>query len=73
MTAPLPNFDTGALPLAYIREEARKHLVDALDSRRGKKVLVLDPRVSGFLGLLAEVALLREHGVEQYELLPCPD
>jgi hypothetical protein len=33
--------------------------------RRGKKVLVLDPRVSGFLGLLAEVSLLKEHGVEQ--------
>ena len=33
--------------------------------RRGKKVLVLDPRVSGFLGLLAEVTLLKEHGVEQ--------
>ena len=33
--------------------------------RRGKKVLVLDPRISGFLGLLAEVPLLKEHGVEQ--------
>ena len=33
--------------------------------RRGKKVLVLDPRISGFLGQLAEVSLLKEHGVEQ--------
>ncbi|KAK9808509.1 hypothetical protein WJX73_003066 [Symbiochloris irregularis] len=65
MTSVVPNLDEGPLPLGYIREEARKHLVDALDSRRGKKVLVLDPRVSGFLGLLAEVPLLREHGVEQ--------
>ena len=37
--------------------------------RRGKKVLVLDPRISGFLGQLAEVSLLKEHGVEQ--CAPC--
>lgn len=36
--------------------------------KRGKKVLVLDPHVSGFLGIFAEVALLREHGVEQCAL-----
>ena len=28
-------------------------------------MLVLDPRISGFLGLFAEVPLLKEHGVEQ--------
>ncbi len=33
--------------------------------RRGKKALVLDPHISGFLGVFAEVSLLREHGVEQ--------
>lgn len=81
-----------------IREEARRLLIELLDSvrakvcalqdlddslrnlfclsqailplavpvqRRGKKVLVLDPKVSGFLGLLAEVSLLKEHGIEQ--------
>ncbi len=32
---------------------------------RGKKILVLDPKITGFLGLLAEVPLLKEHGVEQ--------
>ena len=26
---------------------------------------MLDPRISGFLGQLAEVSLLKEHGVEQ--------
>ncbi|KAK9844079.1 hypothetical protein WJX81_004070 [Elliptochloris bilobata] len=65
MSAALPSFDDGPVPLGQIRDEARKLLVDALDSRRGKKVLVLDPRISGFLGLLAEVPLLKEHGVEQ--------
>ena len=33
--------------------------------RRGKKCLVLDPRISGFLGFVTEVALLKEHGVDQ--------
>ena len=32
---------------------------------RGKKIFVLDPKITGFLGLLAEVPLLKEHGVEQ--------
>ena len=34
--------------------------------RRGKKILVLDARISGFLRFVAEVPLLREHGVEQF-------
>ena len=32
-------------------------------------MLVLDPRISGFLGLFAEVPLLKEHGVEQCALI----
>ena len=43
----------------------RPDIVPPALQRRGKKVLVLDPRVSGFLGLLCEVSLLKEHGVEQ--------
>ncbi len=35
-------------------------------------MLVLDPRISGFLGLLAEVPLLKEHGVEQCALPAAP-
>ena len=32
---------------------------------RGKKILILDRKVSGFLGLIAEVPLLKEHGVDR--------
>eukprot|EP00192_Tetraselmis_astigmatica_P009005 CAMPEP_0117660092 /NCGR_PEP_ID=MMETSP0804-20121206/6782_1 /TAXON_ID=1074897 /ORGANISM="Tetraselmis astigmatica, Strain CCMP880" /LENGTH=621 /DNA_ID=CAMNT_0005466795 /DNA_START=43 /DNA_END=1908 /DNA_ORIENTATION=+ len=60
-----PQLDASPLPIKVIREQARKLLVDTLDSRRGKKVLVLDPNVSGPLGLIAEVQLLKEHGVDQ--------
>ena len=74
------------LPLC--REDARRSLVEALDSVgtfqptmlaltrkmglmvlllqvRGKKILILDRKVSGFLGLIAEVPLLKEHGVDR--------
>lgn len=70
------------------RENARRSLVEALDSVgmksasgisaalpdaeivlvpqvRGKKILILDRKVSGFLGLIAEVPLLKEHGVDR--------
>lgn len=37
---------------------------------RGKKILILDRKVSGFLGLIAEVPLLKEHGVDRYDRVP---
>ncbi|BDA43254.1 Vacuolar protein sorting-associated protein 33A [Coccomyxa sp. Obi] len=67
----LPDYNEGPLSLGKLREEARRLLIELLDSRRGKKVLILDPRVSGFLGLLAEVSLLKEHGIEQLLHLSC--
>lgn len=65
MSTPLPNLSSGSLPLSQIREQARRALVEALDSVRGKKLLILDRKVSGFLGLIAEVPLLKEHGVDR--------
>ncbi|EFJ51049.1 hypothetical protein VOLCADRAFT_103690 [Volvox carteri f. nagariensis] len=61
----LPALDTGPVPLVSIREQARKQLLEVVDSRRGKKALVLDPAISGPLGLLdtALTDLLKEHGV----------
>ena len=53
------------------RPDACVHAGCCRVQRRGKKVLVLDPRVSGFLGQLAEVPLLREHGVEQCVFYLC--
>ncbi|KAG2453701.1 hypothetical protein HYH02_001913 [Chlamydomonas schloesseri] len=61
----LPSLDSGPVPLLPIREQARKQLLEVIDSRRGKKALVLDPAVSGPLGLLDAglTDLLTEHGV----------
>ena len=71
--AQLPNLDNASINLGAYRDQARKELVDALDSMRGKKVLVLDPKLSGPLALIVQIALLKEHGVENlYHLTPEP-
>mmetsp|Transcript_30543 Transcript_30543/g.58825 ORF Transcript_30543/g.58825 Transcript_30543/m.58825 type:complete len:626 (-) Transcript_30543:289-2166(-) len=60
----MPSVEGAAINISQIREQARKDLCDALDSRRGKKALVLDPKLSGPLSLIAQTSLLKEHGVE---------
>ena len=58
--AEYPPLDTSLL-----KELARRSLVDALNSVNGAKTLVLDPVVAGPLGLVAEVALMKHHGVDK--------
>mmetsp|Transcript_23040 Transcript_23040/g.71786 ORF Transcript_23040/g.71786 Transcript_23040/m.71786 type:complete len:112 (-) Transcript_23040:107-442(-) len=67
----LPSLDNSSIGIGKIRSEARKQLVDAIDTRLGKKALVLDPKLSGPLTLLCEFSVLQEHGVDQC-VLPCP-
>ncbi|XP_024401527.1 vacuolar protein-sorting-associated protein 33 homolog [Physcomitrium patens] len=62
--AQLPNLDNGPVNLSNLREQAQRELGEVLDSMRGKKVLVLDPQLSGPLALIAQTSLLKEHGVE---------
>eukprot|EP01094_Clydonella_sp_ATCC50884_P027895 TRINITY_DN8212_c0_g1_i1.p1 TRINITY_DN8212_c0_g1~~TRINITY_DN8212_c0_g1_i1.p1 ORF type:complete len:596 (+),score=194.45 TRINITY_DN8212_c0_g1_i1:119-1906(+) len=69
--AGVADLKNAVINLSVVREHAKKELTDMLDSVPGKKALVLDPKLSGPLGLIAEVALLKEHGVEKiYHLLP---
>ncbi|GJJ06549.1 hypothetical protein Clacol_000741 [Clathrus columnatus] len=58
--APNDNLDTSLL-----KELSRRSLVDALNSVNGAKTLVLDPAIAGPLGLVAEVSLLKDHGVDK--------
>eukprot|EP00897_Mesotaenium_endlicherianum_P000068 jgi/Mesen1/10061/ME000730S09342 len=62
--AQLVNLEAAPIDLNSWRDHARAELVDILDSVRGKKVLVLDPKLSGPLALIAQIAVLKEHGVE---------
>eukprot|EP01116_Phalansterium_solitarium_P008766 TRINITY_DN22737_c0_g1_i1.p1 TRINITY_DN22737_c0_g1~~TRINITY_DN22737_c0_g1_i1.p1 ORF type:complete len:656 (-),score=304.25 TRINITY_DN22737_c0_g1_i1:111-2078(-) len=76
--APAPAATTAAASLANavinltaLRDQAKRELIQLLDSVPGKKGLVLDPKLSGPLGLVVEVPVLKEHGVEKiYHLAP---
>jgi len=42
-----------------------KHVLDVVDSVRGKKALVLDPSLTGPLGLVIKFSVLRDHGIDK--------
>eukprot|EP00250_Pteridium_aquilinum_P019526 c24468_g2_i1 orf=167-1996(-) len=62
--AQLPNLDNAPINLSLLREKAQEELIIALDSLKGRKVLYLDPKLSGPLALIAQTSLLKDHGVE---------
>ncbi|XP_024521213.1 vacuolar protein-sorting-associated protein 33 homolog [Selaginella moellendorffii] len=62
--AQLPPLENAPINLIGLRKEAQLDLVEALDSMRGRKLLVLDPKLSGPLTLIVQISLLKEHGVE---------
>ncbi|KAF8517245.1 Sec1-like protein [Hysterangium stoloniferum] len=53
------------LDTSLLKELARRSLIDVLNSVNGPKTLVLDPSIAGPLGLVAEVSLLKDHGVDK--------
>ncbi|CAE6414490.1 unnamed protein product [Rhizoctonia solani] len=59
--------DAPAVDVGVLKELARKGLVDALNSDKvpGAKTLVLDPTLAGPLGLVAEVSIMKQHGVDK--------
>eukprot|EP01104_Vermistella_antarctica_P001525 TRINITY_DN1158_c0_g1_i1.p1 TRINITY_DN1158_c0_g1~~TRINITY_DN1158_c0_g1_i1.p1 ORF type:complete len:617 (-),score=161.35 TRINITY_DN1158_c0_g1_i1:116-1966(-) len=59
------SLDHAVINLQTLRDHGRRELIDVLDSVRGNKALILDPKFVGPLGLVAEMALLKEHGVEK--------
>eukprot|EP00878_Enallax_costatus_P011003 GHUV01011492.1.p1 GENE.GHUV01011492.1~~GHUV01011492.1.p1 ORF type:complete len:269 (+),score=64.31 GHUV01011492.1:290-1096(+) len=61
----LPLLEAGPVPLAQLRAAAKKQLVDIVDSKRGKKALILDPAISGSLQQLDSglSELFTEHGI----------
>ncbi|MEW5312696.1 MAG: hypothetical protein WDW38_004311 [Sanguina aurantia] len=63
----LPSLETGPVPLLWIRTQARRQLLEIIDARRGKKVLILDKTVSGPISVLDSglSELLLEHGVSR--------
>lgn len=62
--AQIPNLDNSPLNLASLREQSQKDLLNILKNIRGKKCLVVDPKLAGSLSLLIQTSLLKESGVE---------
>ena len=71
--AGLPSLEGAAINLSALRQQARSELLSLLPNDGQNVALVLDPALSGPLGLVAEVKEFREHGVDKiYHLLPEP-
>ncbi|PON36545.1 Vacuolar protein sorting-associated protein [Parasponia andersonii] len=62
--AQIPNLDNAPLNLTALREQSQKELVNILKNIRGKKCLVIDPKLGGSISLIIQTSLLKEHGVE---------
>jgi hypothetical protein len=70
--AQIPNLDNAPLNLNAIREKSQKDLLDILQTIRGKKCLVIDPKLSGTLSMLIQFSRLKEGDVELRHLSADP-
>ncbi|KAJ4800653.1 Vacuolar protein-sorting-associated protein [Rhynchospora pubera] len=70
--AQIPNLDTAPLNLNAIRDKAQKDLLDILLTIRGKKCLVIDPKLGGSLSLLIQFSRLKDGDVELQHLSADP-
>ncbi|KAK4835833.1 hypothetical protein QYF36_015086 [Acer negundo] len=62
--AQIPNLDNAPLNLKSIREQSQRDLVNILKNIRGKKCMVIDPKLSGSLSLIVPTSTLKEYGIE---------
>uniref|UniRef100_A0A1D1ZIJ7 Vacuolar protein sorting-associated protein 33 n=1 Tax=Anthurium amnicola TaxID=1678845 RepID=A0A1D1ZIJ7_9ARAE len=62
--AQIPNLDNAPLNLSSLREQSQKELLSILKSIRGRKCVVIDPKLSGSLSLLIQTSLLKESDAE---------
>jgi len=70
--AQIPNLDNAPINLTSIRDQSQKELITILKNIRGKKCLVIDPKLGGSLSLIVQTSLLKEHGVELRHLTAEP-
>ncbi|XP_039070915.1 vacuolar protein-sorting-associated protein 33 homolog isoform X3 [Hibiscus syriacus] len=62
--AQIPNLDNSPLNLKSLREQSQRDLVKILKDIRGKKCLVVEPKLGGTLSLIIQTSLLKEYGIE---------
>jgi hypothetical protein len=69
----VPSTKSNGIDTESIKAAALKDLLDVVDSVRGKKALVLDPTLTGPIGLVVKFPVLRDHGIDKvYHLEPNP-
>lgn len=62
--AQVPNLDNAPINLKSLRDQSQKELITILKNIRGKKCLIIDPKLGGSLSLIVQSSLLKEHGAE---------
>ncbi|XVE99260.1 hypothetical protein REPUB_Repub03eG0182900 [Reevesia pubescens] len=62
--AQIPNLDNSPLNLKSLREQSQRDLVKILKDIRGKKCLVIEPKLGGSLSVIIQTSLLKEYGIE---------
>ncbi|XWS07999.1 hypothetical protein CRYUN_Cryun41cG0039300 [Craigia yunnanensis] len=62
--AQIPNLDNSPLNLKSLREQSQRDLVKILKDIRGKKCLVIEPKLGGSLSSIIQTSLLKEYGIE---------
>ncbi|KAK2404069.1 Sec1/munc18 (SM) protein superfamily [Trifolium repens] len=62
--AQIPNLDNAPINLTSIREQSQKELINILKNIRGKKCLIIDPKLGDSLSLIIQTSILKEQGVE---------
>ncbi|CAN4096145.1 unnamed protein product [Withania somnifera] len=70
--AQVPNLDNAPINLKSLRYQSQKELITILKNIRGKKCLVIDPKLGGSLSLIVQSSLLKEHGAELRHLNVVP-
>ncbi|XP_031741424.1 vacuolar protein-sorting-associated protein 33 homolog isoform X3 [Cucumis sativus] len=70
--AQIPNLDNAPLNLRALREQSQKELINILKNIRGRKCLVVDPKLGGSLSLIIQTSVLKEHGAELRHLSSDP-
>jgi hypothetical protein len=66
------DLSTSVINLEAIKENGSSELLRILDAHSGTKALVIDPSLSGPLGLIIGVKLMKEHNVTEFYLLNTP-
>ncbi|XP_073041439.1 vacuolar protein-sorting-associated protein 33 homolog isoform X2 [Primulina eburnea] len=65
----IPNLDNAPINLNSIRSKAKNELLNIVKNIRGKKCLVIDPKLSGSISLIVQTAELKDNGAEELRYL----